>query len=346
MPSITRGEFEGVFPKLVDELVDHARQYGLPQQALDWYKRNLEYNSMGGKYNRGMTVVDTSSLLLGRQLTETEHFQSATLGWCVELLQAMFLVSDDIMDESKTRRGQPCWYLQPEVGMVAINDAFLLESAIFQLLKSHFRTHPAYIDLVELFHEVALKTEFGQQCDLLTAPENHVDLNNFSIAKYTFIVIYKTAYYSFYLPVALSLHQLGLATPANLAVAHKILIPLGEYFQVQDDYLDNFGAPEVIGKIGTDIQDNKCSWLVNKALEKATPAQREVLETNYGIKNKDNEAKVKALFNEMKLDDVYRQFEDEKVAEIRARIAEVDESAGLKRSVFEGFLQKIYKRKS
>lgn len=69
-------------------------------------------------------------------------------------LQAVFLVSDDIMDQSITRRGQPCWYRVPTVGNIAINDSLMLEGAIYHLLKKHFRTEPYYLDLLELFHEV------------------------------------------------------------------------------------------------------------------------------------------------------------------------------------------------
>ncbi|EME43289.1 hypothetical protein DOTSEDRAFT_72634 [Dothistroma septosporum NZE10] len=343
MPA-TLKDFETVFPKLVEDLKEHCEKYKLPQQALTWFERSLNHNTLGGKCNRGLSVIDTTQLLLGRKLSNDEFFKTATLGWMIELLQAFFLVSDDIMDSSKTRRGHPCWYLMPNVGMVAINDAFMLESSIYVLLRKYFRQERYYIDLVELFHEVSFQTELGQACDLLTAPEDHVDLDNFSLEKYTFIVIYKTAYYSFYLPVALAMHFAGLATERNLKQAEDILIPMGEYFQVQDDYLDNFADPSVLGKIGTDIQDNKCSWLVNQALKIATPEQRQVLEKNYGQKSAQCEAEVKKLFNELQLQKVYQEYEEQRVGELRERIAQVDESGGMKKEVFEEFLRKIYKR--
>jgi farnesyl diphosphate synthase len=279
-----------------------------------------------------------------RPLTPEEFKMSSTLGWLTELLQAFFLVSDDIMDASITRRGEPCWYRQPGVGMIAINDAFMLESAIYLILKKHFRSHPAYLDFIELFHEVTFQTELGQLCDLITAPEDNVDLNNFSMDKYTFIVIYKTAYYSFYLPVALALYYLQLATPANLKQAHDILIPLGEYFQIQDDYLDAYGDPAVIGKIGTDIKDNKCGWLINQALLICTPEQRKVLDDNYGQKDDAKEAKVKQLYLELGLEKRYQEYEEKRVGELRTMMAAVDESQGLKKEVFESFLAKIYRR--
>ncbi|KAJ2978595.1 hypothetical protein NQ176_g3727 [Zarea fungicola] len=346
MPSetTTLQQFESIFPKLQAAILEHAQSYKLPEGETSWFKLNLETNAVGGKCNRGMSVPDSVSILLGERLNEEQYFKAATLGWMTELLQAFFLVSDDMMDSSITRRGKPCWYRMEGVGMIAINDAFMLESVIYILLKKFFRSHPAYIDLVELFHETTLQTELGQLCDLLTAPEDKVNLDNFSMEKYSFIVVYKTAYYSFYLPVALALHQLNLATPKNLKQAEDILIPLGEYFQVQDDYLDNFGLPEHIGKIGTDIKDNKCSWLVNKALEVVTPEQRKILEENYGQKDDAKEAVIKKLYDDLKLKDVYLEFEEKRAAEIREKIANVDESEGLKKEVFEVFLKKIYKR--
>lgn len=44
--------------------------------------------------------------------------------------------------------------LQEGVGNIAINDAFMLEGAIYFLLKKHFRKESYYVDLLELFHDV------------------------------------------------------------------------------------------------------------------------------------------------------------------------------------------------
>ena len=34
----TLKEFESVFPKLVEDILDHAKQYNLPEEFVQWYK--------------------------------------------------------------------------------------------------------------------------------------------------------------------------------------------------------------------------------------------------------------------------------------------------------------------
>ncbi|KAG7192293.1 Farnesyl pyrophosphate synthetase [Scheffersomyces spartinae] len=340
-------KFVDTFGELVEELKTILVQYKMPQEAIDWFVNSLNYNTPGGKLNRGLSVIDTYCILKGistSDLSEEQYKKVAILGWCIELLQAYFLVADDMMDQSKTRRGQPCWYLVEGVGNIAINDSFMLEGAIYMLLKKHFREDSYYVDLLDLFHEVTFQTELGQLLDLVTADEEVVDLDKFSLLKHSFIVIFKTAYYSFYLPVALAMFMAGITKQSDLKQAQDILIPLGEYFQIQDDYLDCFGTPEQIGKIGTDIKDNKCSWVVNQALLKVTPEQRHLLDTNYGKKDDESEARVKKLFNDLGIEKTYTDYEEEVVGKLRQSIANVDETNGLKKEVFSAFLAKVYKR--
>ena len=133
------------------------------------------------------------------------------------------------MDKSELRRGQPCWYKQPSVGLMAINDAFLLESSVFELLKSHLGKEPYYVKAMELILSVIRTTEFGQALDL---EAEVLPLEQYTMERYDSIVIHKTAHYSFYLPVALAMHACGRDSEIELHSAKEILLRIGHYFQV------------------------------------------------------------------------------------------------------------------
>ncbi|KAJ6607908.1 isoprenoid synthase domain-containing protein [Mycena sp. CBHHK59/15] len=351
-----RTRFEKAWGRIRGELVEHLAGEGIPAEAMEWYDKSLDYNVPGGKLNRGMSVVDTVQILKGTELTEEEYYNAAVLGWCVEMLQGFLLIADDIMDRSVTRRGHPCWYCVPGIGMIAINDAFMIEGAIYHLLKTHFRRTPYYVNILELFHDTTYKTEMGQLIDLISAPEDRVDLSKFSLEKYHVLATCKTSYYSFYLPVALAMQISGVPETYTLngtmiepyKVALSILVPLGEYFTVQDDYLDFAGTPEQLGKmIGMDITDNKCSWCINTALAVATPEQRAVLDANYGRKGNEHADRVREVFEEVGIRECYAKYESETYAQLVELISAIPESlerGTLKREIFTSFLEKIYQR--
>ena len=85
---------------------------------------------------------------------------------------------------------------------MAVNDALILEGAIFQMIRKHFRKESFYVDIIDLLHEVrgsssppfphkllslhiqvSYQTEMGQLVDLITAPEHSVDLSKFSLSR-------------------------------------------------------------------------------------------------------------------------------------------------------------------
>lgn len=336
-----KAKFLAAFRTLSDEILEQdAIVAAQPRRAVDWMKRMFDYNVPKGKLNRGMAVLDAVTAIRGA-VSEADEFRANALGWCIEWLQAFFLVADDIMDDSITRRGQPCWYRQPDVKMIACNDSILLECAIYRILKRHFSQDAFYAQLLDLFLETTFQTANGQLLDVVMAPVGEVDVDRYTPEVYSNIVIYKTAFYTFYLPVACGMILGGITDPKAFDVAKSICIKMGEYFQVQDDYLDCYGAPEVIGKIGTDIEDNKCSWLICQALKQVTPEQKAVIKAHYGRKEEASVAKIKALFKELELE---RQFQEYEATSYRTLTKEISEQDMVEKEVFLKLLRKIYKR--
>jgi geranylgeranyl pyrophosphate synthase len=70
----------------------------------------------------------------------------------------------------------------------------------------------------------------GCKNDVAYIPQ--VDLKRYTTETYMRIVTFKTAYYSFYLPVACGLLIGGVSDDASLELAKDICVRMGQYFQV------------------------------------------------------------------------------------------------------------------
>ena len=140
----------------------------------------------------------------------------------------------------------------------------------------------------------------------------------------------------------------GITDQSEYDNARTILIKMGVYFQAQDDYLDCYGTPEQIGKIGTDIESKKCGFLFCNAYNglttpKINAKQKKLLDTKYGkckVGSNDEKA-IKALYNDLQLEKLYQDYEQGMYDEIMALKLTANQVPW---EVFEVFLKKIFKR--
>ena len=75
------------------------------------------------------------------------------------------------------------------------------------------------------------QTAHGQLLDITTAPIGTVDLSKYTEETYIRIVTFKTAFYSFYLPVVCGLLVGGVTSQEAFSAAKAICIKMGQYFQ-------------------------------------------------------------------------------------------------------------------
>jgi farnesyl diphosphate synthase len=126
--------------------------------------------------------------------------------------------------------------------------------------------------------------------------------------------------------------------------AEEILLKMGYLFQFQDDYLDCYGDPKVIGKIGTDVEEGKCCWPIITALRLGNEKQIAIIKNNYGLKDSDAVKRVKDVYNELNLKAVYAEEEELYYKDICKSIDDLKKKSKLNTSIFYEILSKIYHR--
>lgn len=214
------------------------------RHVIERFDGMIDYNVPHGKKIRGLCAYESLAILLNLNLDDENAQadrnlmeQALAVAWCIEFLQASFLVADDIMDKSLTRRGQKCWYLHENTGSMAINDAFYLISLVYKIVHEFTSTHPLYNKLYEVFTMALTNTVVGQGLDLITPPQarrgDKFDFKNYNEDQYYAIVKWKTAYYSFCLPIQAALYLANIQDKEIHDKCREILIDMGVFFQVQ-----------------------------------------------------------------------------------------------------------------
>lgn len=178
----------------------------------------------------------------------------------IEVFHSFTLIHDDIMDKAEVRRGVPTVYRKwDENTAILSGDVMSIES--YKLIaKAPSKVLPKALDL---FSKTAAEVCEGQQYDM-----DFEHMLNVPMESYMKMIGLKTA-----VLIACSAKMGALiagASEKECDLLYRYGYDLGLAFQIADDWLDTYADPKVFGKaIGGDIVNNKKSWLMIRAFEKA-----------------------------------------------------------------------------
>ena len=187
----------------------------------------------------------------------------------LEVFHSFTLIHDDIMDKADVRRGVPTVYRKwDENTAILSGDVMSIES--YKLVAKA----PAGVlpEALNLFSTTAAQVCEGQQFDMDFEDEECVPMED-----YLKMIGLKTA-----VLIACSAKMGALIAGADEKTCDQLYrygYDLGLAFQIADDWLDTYSDPKVFGKaIGGDILNNKKSWLLTRAFEKAGERRAELLD--------------------------------------------------------------------
>jgi geranylgeranyl diphosphate synthase type II len=267
----------------------HIQTLSFPDTPAELYEPVRYILSLGGKRIRPALVLLSCDLFSG-------GIEPALMpALAIEVFHNFTLLHDDIMDRSELRRGKPTVHIKYSENVAILSGDVMSILANRLMNQAPGAVHQTVQDVFTL---TAMQVCEGQQIDM-----NFEDRLMVTEMEYLNMVELKTA-----VLIAASLKIgaiLGGASEKDSEDLYEFGRNLGIAFQLQDDLLDTFGDPDIIGKkVGTDIVDNKKTFLMIQALDQASPSQKEELSGWLNRKEFDMEEKVQAvvsIFNKLKI---------------------------------------------
>lgn len=226
----------------------------LPEQPGGLYAPIRYALDAGGKRLRPVLVLAAADAL-GLDPREAVHQAVA-----VETFHNFTLLHDDIMDRAEMRRGRPTVHVKWDDNTAILSgDAMLTYASILLCRNSGAKLEP----LMAMFNKTAMEVYEGQQYDVDFESRSDV-----TVDEYLKMIYLKT---SVLLGCACALGAIrASASEQRVSAFYDFGAKLGLAFQLQDDWLDTYGDPEVFGKkIGGDIANDKKTWLLITALNEA-----------------------------------------------------------------------------
>ncbi|RYY88185.1 MAG: polyprenyl synthetase family protein [Chitinophagaceae bacterium] len=275
------------FESLAQQFATHFQQEHFPKEPATLYEPNRYFLQLGGKRVRPVGV------LMGNELFDDINADAWKVATAVELFHNFTLIHDDIMDEAPLRRGMPTVHEKFGQSTALLAGDVMLVAAYDYLN----RIAGGYRYAINaLFNQTAREVCEGQQLDMDFEKKSLVGLD-----EYLHMINLKT---SVLLASSLKMGAiLGGALERNQNLLYEFGRKLGLAFQVQDDYLDAFGAPEKFGKqVGGDIKSNKKTFLLIHALETADAGQKKELEACMAGNVEDKVERVLAVFRSCGVD--------------------------------------------
>lgn len=296
------------FEQLADQFSRYFDRRHFPHEPVSLYEPNEYFLKIGGKRIRPVLC------LMGNELFDNIHPDAWHVATAIELFHNFTLIHDDIMDKAPLRRGMETVHTRFGDSTALLAGDVMLVTAYDHLNK----ISTGYLQQVlHLFNKTAREVCEGQQLDMDFEKRTTVGLQ-----EYLKMIELKTS-----VALAASLKTgaiLGGAGERNQDLIYEFGKKLGLAFQVQDDYLDAFGDPDKFGKqVGGDILSNKKTFLLIHALETATTAQKQELETLMQDNPGDKIDKVLQIFLDCKVDEWALQLKNKFLDEACAHLEDV-----------------------